>query len=100
MPKVDRSSHRALESQPRYRVIIGDCVKEMRKLPACSVHSIICDPDYGVNTKNARDMWVKLYEPKAYQAFAEEWGREALRVATPGAWLAAMGAGISIHRQM
>ena len=29
------------------RVIVGDCVDEMAKMPEASVDAVVCDPPYG-----------------------------------------------------
>ena len=30
------------------RLLVGDCVEEMRELPENSVHAIVTDPPYGL----------------------------------------------------
>jgi len=72
-----------------YTVINGNCLDEMKKLPANSVDAIVCDPPYGLEFMGnewdrgvpGKDFWV-----------------EALRVAKPGAYLLAFSGTRTYHR--
>lgn len=33
---------------PTCNIIVGDCLESLRKLPNCSVDSIVTDPPYGL----------------------------------------------------
>ncbi|MEC7490299.1 MAG: site-specific DNA-methyltransferase [Pseudomonadota bacterium] len=85
---------------PLNRVLVGDCVAELEKLPACSVDVIFADPPYnlqlsgelhrpnntrvdGVNAswdRFAADQKNHLASFSAYDAFTREWLASARRV--------------------
>lgn len=72
-----------------FTIINGNCLDEMRKLPANSVDAIVSDPPYGLEFMGnewdrgvpGKDFWV-----------------EALRVAKPGAYLLAFSGTRTYHR--
>jgi hypothetical protein len=68
---------------------IGDCLEVMRTLGANSVDAIVTDPPYGLG-----------FMGKAWDhgVPGEPFWREALRVAKPGAFLAAFGGTRTFHR--
>jgi DNA modification methylase len=71
------------------RVITGDCLAVMPTLEASSVHAIVCDPPYGLAFMGKE--W-------DHGVPGVEFWREALRVAKPGAHLAAFGGTRTYHR--
>ena len=68
---------------------VGDCLVVMRALDANSVDAIVTDPPYGLG-----------FMGKAWDhgVPGEPFWLEALRVAKPGAWLAAFGGTRTFHR--
>lgn len=70
-------------------VIVGDCLEVMRTLEAGSFDSIVTDPPYGLGFMGKG--WDHAVPGEPY------W-REALRVAKPGAYLAAFGGTRTFHR--
>jgi site-specific DNA-methyltransferase (adenine-specific) len=72
-----------------FKIINGNCLDEMRKLPANSVDAIVSDPPYGLEFMGnewdrgvpGKDFWI-----------------EALRVAKPGAYLLAFSGTRTYHR--
>src|SRR5690606_22362483 len=68
---------------------VGDCLQVMPTLAASSVDSIVTDPPYGLS-----------FMGKAWDHGVPgvEFWREALRVAKPGAFLAAFGGTRTFHR--
>lgn len=68
---------------------VGDCLEVMRTLDEASVDSIVTDPPYGLGFMGKG--WDHAVPGEPY------W-REALRVAKPGAYLAAFGGTRTFHR--
>ena len=62
------------------KVICGDAIEEMKKLPDNSVRLIVTDPPYNLN-KNYGNNQDKL-EIDEYLDFSRQWLREAARVLT------------------
>ena len=73
----------------RYTLHAGDCRDVMRDYPADHFDSIISDPPYGLSFMGKG--WDKGVP-------GEEFWREALRVAKPGAYLLAFGGTRTFHR--
>lgn len=69
----------------------GDCLEVMRTLPANSVHSIVCDPPYGLSFMGKN--W-------DHGVPGVPFWEAALRVAKPGAHLLAFGGDRTHHRMM
>jgi site-specific DNA-methyltransferase (adenine-specific) len=107
------------------RVLHGDCIEQMKLLPAESIDAVICDPPYGLEfmgkdwdsfkpsnsrirtrvdgrTNGATKSTVQTPEAyvagTAFQAWCEAWAREAYRVLKPGGHLAAFGGTRTSHR--
>jgi DNA modification methylase len=72
-----------------YKIIHGDCLKKMKKLPDNSVDAVITDPPYGLEFMGKH--WDRGVPGVAF------W-KEALRVAKPGAHLLAFGGTRTSHR--
>ena len=79
------------------KVIHGDCIEEMKKIPDNSIDSIVTDPPYGLAFMG-KD-WDK-FSPKEYQEFSYKWGKEALRVLKPGGHLLAFSGTRTYHRMV
>jgi DNA modification methylase len=79
----------------------GDCLDVLKKLPDCSVDSVVCDPPYGLSQHSTAQVlecltaWIagKVYEPKGAGFMGKSWDawvpgpevwRECLRVLKPG----------------
>lgn len=73
----------------RYTLHAGDCREVMRDYPADHFDSIVSDPPYGLSFMGKG--WDKGVP-------GEEFWREALRVAKPGAYLLAFGGTRTFHR--
>jgi DNA modification methylase len=76
-------------------IIIGDCIERMRELDAGSVDTVVTDPPYGLAFMGHK--W-DSFTPRGFQEFSETWGREALRVAKPGAMLLSFAGTRTYHR--
>lgn len=73
----------------------GDCRDIMRSLPADHFDAVITDPPYGISF--AGEKW-DTATPHGFQALAQSWGEEALRVIKPGGYLLAFSAPRTYHR--
>nr|DAV32263.1 MAG TPA: DNA methylase [Caudoviricetes sp.] len=67
----------------------------MRRLPADHFDAVITDPPYGIIF--AGEKW-DTATPQGFQAWAQSWGEEALRVIKPGGYLLAFSAPRTYHR--
>src|SRR6201988_2855241 len=86
-------------SPPSPRILIGDCVAEMTKLPAASVDLVFADPPYNLQLQGdlkrpddskvdaVDDEWDKFSSFAAYDAFPHAWITACRRVMKPNATL-------------
>lgn len=81
----------------RGEVIHGECIAVMREMPENSVDAVVTDPPYGIGMMGRS--W-DSFEPKRYQEYCEEWGREAMRVLKPGGYLVSFGGSRMYHRMV
>ena len=68
-------------SLPRDQILVGDCLKALRKIPDASVDVCFADPPF-----NLKKRYSKYHDHKAdadYLAWCEEWIRELVRVTKP-----------------
>src|SRR6201985_1843884 len=94
-----RAPRTNFESVPDSRIIIGDCVAEMSKLPAASVDLVFADPPYNLQLKGelkrpdeshvdaVNDDWDKFSSFAAYDDFTRGWLLAGRRVRKPSATL-------------
>jgi site-specific DNA-methyltransferase (adenine-specific) len=75
---------------PTHRVLVGDCIRVMRRMPTGMVDALVCDPPYGIaytplRTKNRRDHpWRSIRGDATFdKAFYEQWLAEAYRLLKP-----------------
>src|SRR6516165_1431428 len=92
------------------RIIIGDCVAEMDKLPAASVDLVFADPPYNLQLESALsrpdqsrvdavdDDWDKFADFAEYDAFTRGWLSAARRVMKPDATIVVIGSYHNIFR--
>ena len=76
-------------SVPSSKILVGDCLEQMAKMPDNSVDSIVTDPPYGLEFMGKE--WDKGVPPIDY------W-QEALRVLKPGGHLLSFGGSRTYHR--
>src|SRR5262252_6715890 len=105
--RAPRVSSRAIESS---RVLIGDCVAEMAKLPAQSVDLVFADPPYNLQLQGdlkrpddsrvdaVDDAWDKFASFSAYDDFTRDWLTACRRVMKPNATLWVIGSYHNIFR--
>lgn len=73
----------------------GDCRDIMRTYPDQHFDAVITDPPYGISF--AGEKW-DTATTHGFQAWAQSWGEEALRVIKPGGYLLAFSAPRTYHR--
>src|SRR3954462_2354915 len=97
-------------SEPSRRIIVGDCVAEMTRLPPASVDLIFADPPYNLQLQGdlkrpddskvdaVDDDWDKFSSFAAYDDFTRAWLMAARRVMKPAATLWVIGSYHNIFR--
>jgi modification methylase len=92
------------------RILIGDCVAEMARLPAASVDLVFADPPYNLQLQNdlkrpddsrvdaVDDDWDKFSSFSAYDDFTRAWITAARRLMKPSATLWVIGSYHNIFR--
>jgi modification methylase len=105
--RAPRLSSKAIESG---RILIGDCVAEMAKLPAESVDLVFADPPYNLQLQGdlkrpddsrvdaVNDDWDKFASFSAYDEFTRAWLKACRRVMKPAATLWVIGSYHNIYR--
>lgn len=73
----------------------GDCRDIMRTYPDQHFDAVITDPPYGISFEGEK--W-DAATPHGFQAWAQSWGEEALRVIKPGGYMLAFSAARTYHR--
>ena len=73
----------------------GDCRDIMRTYPDQHFDAVITDPPYGISFEGEK--W-DAATPHGFQAWAQSWGEEALRVIKPGGYMLAFSATRTYHR--
>src|SRR5204862_2494250 len=98
------------ESRPSTRIVVGDCVAEMSKLPAGSVDLVFADPPYNLQLKGdlkrpdashvdaVNNDWDKFSSFAAYDDFTRAWLLACRRVMKPSATLWVIGSYHNIFR--
>jgi len=107
-PRVSFESAPACAPSPR--ILIGDCVAEMTKLPAASVDLVFADPPYNLQLNGdlkrpddskvdaVDDDWDKFVSFSAYDDFTRAWLAACRRVMKPSATLWVIGSYHNIFR--
>jgi DNA modification methylase len=112
-------------TDPLVQLLHGDCIEVMAELQADSVDAVVTDPPYGLEFMgkgwdkfgaevvdaaaqggfqdgNGGNPFsrsrVRFGAGPSFQAWCEQWGREALRVTKPGGYLLAFGGTRTHHR--
>src|SRR5450631_1060630 len=98
------------ETPSQHRILVGDCVAEMAKLPAGSVDLVFADPPYNLQLANdlkrpddshvdaVTDDWDKFASFAAYDEFTKGWLTACRRVMTPAATIWVIGSYHNIFR--
>src|SRR5436190_4925347 len=105
-----RAPRTKFESGQSNRIIVGDCVAEMSKLPAGSVDLVFADPPYNLQLKGelkrpdeshvdaVNDDWDKFSSFAAYDDFTRAWLLACRRVMKPSATIWVIGSYHNIFR--
>ena len=105
-----RAPRVSLESAPSARILIGDCVAEMAKLPAASVDLVFADPPYNLQLQGdlkrpddsrvdaVDDDWDKFASFSAYDDFTRAWLLACRRAMKPNGTLWVIGSYHNIFR--
>src|SRR5208282_5782231 len=105
-----RAPRVSLESAPSARILIGDCVAEMAKLPAASVDLVFADPPYNLQLQGdlkrpddsrvdaVDDDWDKFASFSAYDDFTRAWLIACRRTMKPNGTLWVIGSYHNIFR--
>jgi modification methylase len=100
----------SFESAASARILVGDCVAEMAKLPAASVDLVFADPPYNLQLRGdlkrpddsrvdaVDDDWDKFSSFAAYDDFTRAWITACRRVMKPSATLWVIGSYHNIFR--
>jgi modification methylase len=105
-----RAPRVSFESAPSPRIVVGDCVAEMAKLPAASVDLVFADPPYNLQLQGdlkrpddsrvdaVDDDWDKFSSFSAYDDFTRAWLTACRRLMKPAATLWVIGSYHNIFR--
>src|ERR1700721_4222858 len=105
-----RTPRVSFRSAASARILVGDCVAEMAKLPAASVDLIFADPPYNLQLQGdlkrpddsrvdaVDDDWDKFSRFAAYDDFTRAWLMACRRVMAPDATLWVIGSYHNIFR--
>src|SRR5467141_883918 len=105
-----RAPRTKFESESSARIVVGDCVAEMSKLPAGSVDLVFADPPYNLQLKGdlkrpdeshvdaVDNDWDKFSSFAAYDDFTRAWLLACRRVMKPSATLWVIGSYHNIFR--
>jgi len=108
--RAPRVSFESQESAASARIVVGDCVAEMAKMPAASVDLVFADPPYNLQLQGdlrrpddsrvdaVDDDWDKFASFSAYDDFTRAWLTACRRVMKPSATLWVIGSYHNIFR--
>ena len=108
--RAPRVSSEPEKPAPSAKILVGDCVAEMAKLPAASVDLIFADPPYNLQLSGdlkrpddskvdaVDDDWDQFASFKAYDDFTRAWLDAARRVLKPAGTLWVIGSYHNIFR--
>jgi modification methylase len=105
-----RTPRVSFESAPSSRILVGDCVAEMAKMPAACADLVFADPPYNLQLQGdlkrpddsrvdaVDDDWDKFSSFAAYDDFTRAWLTACRRVMKPHATLWVIGSYHNIFR--
>ncbi|MGB6539536.1 MAG: site-specific DNA-methyltransferase [Xanthobacteraceae bacterium] len=105
-----RAPRVSFESPATARILVGDCVAEMAKIPAASVDLVFADPPYNLQLQGdlkrpddsrvdaVDDDWDKFSSFTAYDDFTRAWLIACRRAMKPNATLWVIGSYHNIYR--
>jgi modification methylase len=113
MGYIDQAVKGALKENVRglaNRILIGDCIAELKKIPDQSVDLVFADPPYNLQLNGdltrpdqskvdaVDDDWDKFADFASYDAFTKAWLTECRRVLKPNGALWVIGSYHNIFR--
>lgn len=108
--RQSRPADKSKSPMPVNRVLTGDCLKQLKKIPDASVDLVFADPPYNLqlskellrpnNTRvdGVDDHWDQFESFRAYDAFSRAWLGECRRVLKPDGALWVIGSYHNIFR--
>src|SRR5690242_6550271 len=105
-----RAPRRVSEIVPPARIVVGDCIAEIAKLPAESVDLVFADPPYNLQLQGdlkrpddshvdtVTDDWDKFANFSAYDEFTRAWLSACRRVLKPAGTIWVIGSYHNIFR--
>jgi len=108
--RAPRVSFESRNSRAAARILVGDCVAEMAKIPAASVDLVFADPPYNLQLQGdlkrpddshvdaVDDDWDKFSSFSAYDDFTRSWLTACRRLMKPNATLWVIGSYHNIYR--
>jgi modification methylase len=105
-----RAPRVSFESPATARILVGDCVAEMAKIPAASVDLVFADPPYNLQLQGdlkrpddsrvdaVDDEWDKFSSFAAYDDFTSAWLTACRRAMKPNATLWVIGSYHNVYR--
>ena len=102
--------HRAPAAAAVNRVLVGDCLEELRKLPGESVDLVFADPPYNLQLERdllrpnntvvdgVHDDWDKFSSFETYDRFSRAWLAECRRILKPNGAIWVIGSYHNIFR--
>jgi modification methylase len=105
-----RAPRVSFEPPATARILVGDCVAEMAKIPAASVDLVFADPPYNLQLQGdlkrpddsrvdaVDDDWDKFFSFAAYDDFTRAWLTACRRAMKPNATLWVIGSYHNIYR--
>lgn len=104
------SSRRVKSNPDQSRIIVGNCLEELAKLPSSSVDLVFADPPYNLqlggdllrpnNTRvdGVDDAWDKFSDFETYDTFTRAWLKECRRVLKPDGAIWVIGSYHNVFR--
>lgn len=109
--RAPRSAHKPdLPGLEHNRIIVGDCIEELLKLPEASVDLVFADPPYNLQLRGdlsrpdqskvdaVDDAWDQFASFETYDKFTRDWLSAARRAMKPNATLWVIGSYHNIFR--
>ncbi len=81
-----------------FELYLGDCIKEMKKIPSNTVHSVVTDPPYNLTLDKSK--WDDFGSNARFSFWCRSWAKECLRVLRPGGFLISFSASRTYHRMV
>jgi site-specific DNA-methyltransferase (adenine-specific) len=84
------------DASDAWRLIEGDALGVLAKLPDACVDAVVCDPPYGLSFGGAG--WDRFGSDSGFERWSARWAAECRRILRPGGHLVAFGSSRTFHR--